>query len=281
MAGELQGKVAIVTGGARGLGQGVVEVFVEEGARVVIADLLEEEGRELAARLGDAVRFRRTDVSSRNEVQALVDYAISEFGDLDVMMNNAGISDNDSASVLDADFAAFEKIMAVNVKGVMLGTQIAARHMAKKGGGSVINTSSISGIHAGFGFFSYRASKAAVVNFTKTAACELGVHLVRVNCICPGNIPSEMGTFATAPGEDAEKQARIRQAVKDTRMNWQPLKRQGAARDIGNGALYFASDRSAQVTGQVLSIDGGATCGDAKSQIADILEARAAVEAEF
>jgi NAD(P)-dependent dehydrogenase (short-subunit alcohol dehydrogenase family) len=281
MAGELDGKVAIVTGGSRGLGQGVVEVFVEEGARVVIADLLVEEGQALAARLGDAVRFRRTDVSSREEVQALVDHAIAEFGDLDVMVNNAGISDNDAASVLDADFAAFEKIMAVNVKGVMLGTQIAARHMAKNGGGSIINTSSISGIHAGFGFFSYRASKAAVVNFTKTAACELGVHLVRVNCICPGNIPSEMGTFATAPGEEAEKQERIKQAVKDVRMGWQPLKRQGAARDIGNGALYFASDRSAQVTGQVLAIDGGATCGDPKIQIAEILAARAAVEAEF
>ncbi len=281
MAGELEGKVAIVTGGARGLGRGVVEVFVEEGARVVIADLLEEEGNAAASELGKAVRFHRTDISSRDEVQALVDFAVSEFGSLNVMMNNAGLSDNDAASVLDADFAAFEKIMAVNVKGVMLGTQIAARHMAKHGGGSVINTSSISGIHAGFGFFSYRASKAAVVNFTKTAACELGVHLVRVNCICPGNIPSEMGTFATAPGEDAAKQARIRQAVNDERMGWQPLKRQGAARDIGNGALYLASDRSAQVTGQILAIDGGATCGDAKSQIAAILEARAAAEAEF
>jgi NAD(P)-dependent dehydrogenase (short-subunit alcohol dehydrogenase family) len=281
MASELEGKVAIVTGGSRGLGQGVVEVFVEEGARVVIADLLEEEGQALAANLGDAVRFRRTDVSSREDVQALVDYAVAEFGTLDVMMNNAGISDNDSASVLDTDFAAFERIMAINVKGVMLGTQIAARHMAKNGGGSVINTSSISGIHAGFGFFSYRASKAAVVNFTKTAACELGVQLVRVNCICPGNIPSEMGTFASGPGLEDEKAARIKQAVQDVRMGWQPLKRQGAAHDIGNGALYFASDRSAQVTGQVLSIDGGATCGDPRSQIANILAARAAAEAEF
>ncbi|MDG2003768.1 MAG: SDR family oxidoreductase [Novosphingobium sp.] len=281
MAGELEGKVAIVTGGARGLGQGVVEVFAEEGARIIIADLLEDEGQALTASLGNVARFRRTDVSSREDMQALVDYAIAEFGDLDVMMNNAGISDNDAASVLDADFASFERIMAINVKGVMLGTQIAGRHMAKKGGGSVINTSSISGIHAGFGFFSYRASKAAVVNFTKTAACELGVHLVRVNCICPGNIPSEMGAFAATPGLEDEKASRIKQAVKDTRMNWQPLKRQGAPRDIANGALYFGSDRSAQVTGQILAIDGGATCGDSKSQIADILEARATVEAEF
>ncbi len=282
MANELDGKVAIITGGARGLGGATVELFVEEGAQVVIADVLEEEGRALADKLGSAVRFKHTNVSDRDAVQSLVDYAISEFGGLHVMINNAGISDDAFGSLLESDFPGFEKIMAVNVMGAMLGTQIAARHMAKNGGGSIINTSSISGIHAGFGFFSYRASKGAVVNFTKTAACELGEHLVRVNCICPGNIPSDLGTFAkpTDPAA-ADKADRIRQAVNDTRMNWQPLKRQGAGRDIANGMLYFASDRSAQVTGQVLAIDGGATAGDPKSQIADILAARAAVEAEF
>lgn len=282
MAGELEGKVAIVTGAARGLGAGIAEVFVEEGAKVVIADMMAEEGEALAGRLGSHARFRHTDVSSREAVQALVDYAIAEFDDLDVMVNNAGITDNTFARLLDADFDAFEKVMAVNVKGVMLGTQIAARHMAKKGGGSIVNTSSISGVHAGFGFFSYRASKAAVVNFTKTAACELGEHLVRVNCICPGNIPTEMGQFAK-PSDPAaaDKADRIRQAVNDARMNWQPLKRQGNPRDIANGALYFASDRAAQVTGQVLSIDGGATAGDPRSQIEDILAARAAVEEAF
>lgn len=282
MAGELAGKVAIVTGAARGLGQGVAELFVEEGAKVVIADVMAEEGQALADKLGKNARFRHTDVASRDAVQSLVDYTLAEFGDLDVMMNNAGITDNTMARLLEADFDMFEKIMAINVKGVMLGTQIAARHMAAKGGGSIINTSSISGIHAGFGFFSYRASKAAVVNFTKTAACELGEHLVRVNCICPGNIPSDMGAFAK-PSDPAaaDKAERIKQAVMDARMNWQPLKRQGSARDIANGALYFASDRSAQVTGQVLSIDGGATVGDPKSQIADILAARAAVEEDF
>lgn len=281
MASELEGKVAIVTGGARGLGAATVEVFVEEGAKVVIADLLEDEGRALADRLGDAVRFMPADVSDRDAVQALVDHAIAEFGGLHVMVNNAGITDNSVSRLLDADLDQFDKIMAVNVKGVMLGTQIAGRHMAANGGGSVINTSSISGVHAGFGFFSYRASKAAVLNFTKTAACELGEHLVRVNCICPGNIPSDMGQFAATPGLESEKAERIKQAIKDTRMNWQPLKRQGSPRDIADGMLYFASDRSAQVTGQVLSIDGGATAGDPRSQIADIMAARAAVEAEY
>ena len=152
------------------------------------------------------------------------DYAVSEFGGLHALCNNAGLSDNLFGPLLDADFGVFEKIMAVNVMGVMLGTQIAARHMAKHGGGSIINTSSISGIQPGFGFFTYRASKAAVVNFTQSAAIELGPNLIRVNCICPGNIPSEMGAYAVA--DDPEKQRRIREAVADVRMGYQPLKRQ-------------------------------------------------------
>lgn len=277
MANEMAGKVVIVTGGSRGLGRGMVELFLEEGARVVIADVLEEEGRALVSELGGAVRFKQTDVSQRDAVQALVDYAVAEFGGLDAIVNNAGLSDNAFGSLLEADFDAFERVMAVNVKGVMLGTQIAARHMARHGGGSVINVSSISGIQPGFGFFNYRASKAAVVNFTQTAAIELGVNLVRVNCICPGNIPTPMGTFAAADEDGLQK--RIQQAVNEVRMGWQPLKRQGSPRDIAEAALFLASDRSRQVSGQILSVDGAATAGMAKSLIAEIMDARAKVEA--
>ena len=280
MANELAGKVAIITGGARGLGQGMAELFVEEGAKVVIADLREEEGEALAKSLGNAARYRRCDVSSRANFQALVEFAVSELGALHVLCNNAGLSDSIFGPLLDADFSAFEKVMAVNVMGTMLGTQIAARHMAKHGGGSVINISSISGIQPGFGFFTYRASKAAVVNFTQSAAIELGPHLVRVNCICPGNIPTEMGTYAAADGQGEDKAQRIKQAITEVRMGYQPLKRQGAPRDIAEAALFFASDRSAQVTAQVMAVDGGATAGSPRSQIADILAARARVEAE-
>ncbi len=278
MANELAAKVAIVTGGARGLGQGMVELFVEEGGRVVIADLRDEEGEALAEKLGSAARYRRTDVSSREEFQALVDYAVGEFGALDVLVNNAGLSDNLFGPLMDADFSMFEKVMAVNVKGTMQGTQIAARHMAKHGGGSVINISSISGIQPGFGFFTYRASKAAVVNFTKSAAIELGPDLIRVNCICPGNIPTEMGAYAHA--EDPGKERRIREAIAEVRMGYQPLKRQGSPRDIAEAALFFASDRSRQVTAQIMAVDAGATAGSPFSQIADIMAARARVEAE-
>jgi NAD(P)-dependent dehydrogenase (short-subunit alcohol dehydrogenase family) len=278
MANELAGKVAIITGAARGLGQGMAELFVEEGAKVVIADLRDEEGEALAKSLGSNARYRRCDVSSRDEVQALVEYAVSTFGGLHALCNNAGLTDNLFGPLLDADFAIFDKIMAVNVMGVMLGTQIAARHMAKNGGGSIINTSSISGIQPGFGFFTYRASKAAVVNFTKSAAIELGPNLIRVNCICPGNIPTEMAGYAQ--GDDPDKTRRIREAIADVRMGYQPLKRQGSPRDIAEAALWFASDRSRQVTAQIMSVDAGATAGSPFSQIADIMAARAKAEAE-
>lgn len=278
MANEMAGKVVIVTGGARGLGQAMVELIVEEGGQVIIADLRDDEGEALARSLGGAVRFRRTDVSSRDDMQALIDFAVSEFGGLHAMVNNAGLTDNIFASLLDADFGVFETIMNVNVLGVMLGTQIAARRMAAHGGGAVVNIASIAGARPGFGFPVYRASKAAVMNFTQSAASELGKHLVRVNCVCPGNIPTEMGAFNNAPGEE-DLQDRIRAAVRDARMEWQPLKRQGWPRDIAEAVLFLCGNRSAQITGQVISVDGGSAACDSRSQIDDILAARAAVEA--
>jgi NAD(P)-dependent dehydrogenase (short-subunit alcohol dehydrogenase family) len=275
VTGELSGKVAIITGGANGIGRGTVELFVEEGAHVVIADVDEARGTELAARLEPNVRFKRADVSKRDEVQALVDFAVAEFGGLHVMFNNAGVSDLSYGRLLDEQFTQFERVMNVDVLGVMLGTQIAARHMAQNGGGSIINTSSIAGIKSGHGFPIYRAAKAGVVNFTRSAAIELGEYLVRVNCICPGNIPTDMGTYAApAPGMTQADLGRVQSAIRGVRMARQPLKRQGQPNDIAQAALFLACDRSQQITGQVLSVDGGATAGDARSQIQEILQAR-------
>jgi NAD(P)-dependent dehydrogenase (short-subunit alcohol dehydrogenase family) len=275
MSGELSGKVAIITGGANGLGRGTVELFVKEGADVVIADVDQTRGAELAARLGRKVRFKLADVSKRDDIQVLVDFAVAEFGGLHVMFNNAGVSDLSYGRLLDEEFTQFERVMTVNVLGVMLGTQIAARHMARNGGGSIINTSSIAGIKSGHGFPIYRAAKAGIINFSKSAAIELGEYLVRVNCICPGNIPTEMGTYAApAPGMTQADVERVQSAIREVRMARQPLKRQGQPNDIGQAALFLACDRSQQITGQVLSVDGGATAGDARSQIQEILEAR-------
>lgn len=280
MAGELAGKVAIVTGAARGIGRGIAEVFVAEGARVVIADVMEEAGRATEAELGDAATFVRCDVSRRDEVQALVDHAVATFGGLHAMVNNAGISDNAYGRLLDDDFARFEPVMQINVLGVMLGTQIAARHMARNGGGAIVNISSISGMLPGHGLPVYRASKAAVQNFSQSAAIELGEHFIRVNAICPGNVPSDMGTFKDSPGADPVKLKRISDSVMEARLNHQLIRRPGAAEDIGHCAMYLACDRATYVTGQIFAVDGGATAGAVRSQINDIVAARTSAERE-
>jgi NAD(P)-dependent dehydrogenase (short-subunit alcohol dehydrogenase family) len=277
MSNELSGKVAIITGGAAGIGRGAAELFVAEGARVIIADIDEERGRSLGAALGNAARFKYADVAKREDVQALVNFAVAEFGGLHIILNNAGMSDAAYGALLDDDFVHFERVMRVNVLGVMLGTQLAARHMAAHGGGSIINVSSIAGVQPGHGFSCYRASKAGVIHFSKSAAIELGPSLVRVNCICPGNIPTDMGTFATpAPGMTQSDGDRIQKAVRAVRMTHQPLQRQGRPDDIGQAAVFLGSDRSLQMTGQVLSVDGGASTGVVRSQIAEIMAARAA-----
>jgi NAD(P)-dependent dehydrogenase (short-subunit alcohol dehydrogenase family) len=256
---ELAGKVAVVTGGASGIGRGAVERFVAEGARVVIADVAEDLGTELAATLGPDAVFRRTDVSHPEQVGALVAAAVEKFGGLHVMVNNAGIS-GPLRRLLDEDFEDFHRIMAVNVLGVMAGTREAARHMAANGGGSIINVSSIGGIQAGGGVMTYRASKAAVIQFTKSAAIELARYEIRVNAIAPGSIPTPiLGKSAAgmAPDDLAQFEARIRQGMRDDR----PLKREGTTDDVAQAALYFATDRSCYVTGTVLPVDGGTSAG--------------------
>jgi NAD(P)-dependent dehydrogenase (short-subunit alcohol dehydrogenase family) len=180
---------------------------------------------------------------------------------------------------LDDDFRRFDLVMRVNVLGVLLGTQIAARHMAAHGGGSIINTASIAGVKPGHGFSSYRAAKAGIIQFTKSAAIELGGDLIRVNCICPGNIQTQMGTFAAPPpGMTQATVDAMQRAIAAIRMKHQPLQRQASSRDVANAALYLGSDRAAQVTGQIVCVDGGAGVGDSISQIEQIMEVRAAAE---
>jgi NAD(P)-dependent dehydrogenase (short-subunit alcohol dehydrogenase family) len=257
---ELAGKVAIVTGGASRIGRGVVERFVAEGARVVIADVEADRGEALAATLGPDALFRRTDVSDPEQVGALVAAAVEKFGGLHVMVNDAGVSGTMHRRFFDDDLADFHRVMAVNVLGVMAGTRDAARHMAANGGGSIINVSSIGGIQAGGGVMTYRASKAAVIQFTKCAAIELAQYEIRVNAIVPGNIPTALVAKSAAnmdPEEIERFETKIRQTMRDDR----PLEREGTPDDIAEAALYFATDRSRYVTGTVLPVDGGTVAG--------------------
>jgi NAD(P)-dependent dehydrogenase (short-subunit alcohol dehydrogenase family) len=257
---ELDGKVAIVTGGASGIGRATVERFVAEGARVVIADVETDRGEDLAAALGTDAIFRRIDVSDPEQVGALVSAAVDQFGGLHTMVNNAGVSGTMHRRFLDDDLADFHRVMAVNVLGVMAGTRDAARHMAYSGGGSIINMTSIGGIQAGGGVMTYRASKAAVIQFTKSAAIELAHYEIRVNAIAPGNIPTPL-LKTSATNIDPEELERYEAGIRETMRADRPLKREGTPDDIAEAALYFASDRSRYVTGTVLPVDGGTVAG--------------------
>jgi NAD(P)-dependent dehydrogenase (short-subunit alcohol dehydrogenase family) len=257
---DLGGKVAIVTGGASGIGRGTVEKFVAEGARVVIADVAADRGDALASALGPDAFFRRADVSDPEQVGALVAAAVEKFGGLHIMVNNAGVSGTMHRRFLEDDLADFHRIMAVNVLGVMAGTRDAARHMAAHGGGSIINMTSIGGIQAGGGLMTYRASKAAVIQFTKSAAIELAYYEIRVNAIAPGNIPTPLLKTSAVDMDPAELE-RYEAGIRETMRADRPLKREGTTDDIAEAALYFASDRSRYVTGTVLPVDGGTVAG--------------------
>jgi len=241
----LAGQVAIITGGASGLGRASVELFVAQGARVVIADVNVDQGQSLASTLGDAATFKQTDVANAQQMRELVDFAIAHFGDLHIMFNNAGISGAVHNSFLEDDLADFHRVIDVNLYGVMVGSRLAGRHMAKQGRGSIINTSSIAGIKPGLPLITYRAAKAGVIHYTKSIARELGAYGVRANCIAPGHIPAAQTFY------DMEEMVR----------RMQPLRRQGAPVDVANAALYLASELSAQVTGLVLPVDGGSNLG--------------------
>ncbi|WIM86088.1 SDR family oxidoreductase [Candidatus Mycobacterium wuenschmannii] len=260
MVNELTGKVAIVTGGASGIGAGIAEKFLTEGARVVIADVEEDRGERFAESLGGDVVFRRTDVSDQAQVTALVDSTVESFGRLDVMVNNAGVSSKMHRSFLDDDLADFQRVMSVNVLGVMAGTRDAARQMASTGGGSIINLSSIGGIQAGGGVMSYRASKAAVIMFTQSSAIELAHFDVRVNAIAPGSIPTPILASSNS-GKSREELEIFEQKIRAQMRADRPLQREGTPEDVAEAALYLAGDRSRYVTGTVMRVDGGTAAG--------------------
>lgn len=262
MSNELDGKVAMVTGGAAGLGEGMSRRFAAEGATVLIADVDGDAGRALADDIGSNAVFVDADVSQLDQISGLVSTAVERFGGLHVMVNNAGVSSTMHRSIFDDDFADFEKVMAVNLRAVMAGTRDAARQMREAGtGGSIINITSIGGILAGGGVLTYRASKAAVIQFTKSAAIELAHYEIRVNAIAPGNIRTAIVRKSAAAGEDLEKLEEFEAKIRETMRNDRPLTREGTAEDVAEAALYFATDRSRYVTGTVLPVDGGTVAG--------------------
>lgn len=250
MADELAGKVAVVTGGASGLGRAMVERFAAEGARVVVADIDAKLGEALATELGDAAAFQPTDVTDAEAVQTLVDTTVERFGGLHVMVNNAGVGST-MARFLHDDLTDFRRVMDIDVLGVLLGSQRAARHMKGHGGGSIVNVSSTAGLDAGAALVTYRAAKAAVIHASRSIALDVAQYGIRVNCLVPGQIRTAMTTY------DMD-------AVRELT---QPLNREGRPEDVAEAALFLASDRSAQITGVALPVDGGTTAGPPASQL--------------
>ncbi|WP_327400362.1 SDR family oxidoreductase [Streptomyces sp. NBC_01288] len=247
---EFAEKVVIVTGGAGGIGRATAERFVAEGARVVVADVDAEAGASVAQSLGDRAAFRRTDVTDAQQVGELVEFTVDRFGGLHVMCNNAGVSGS-LRRFLDDDLRDFQRVVSVDLFGVMLGSRYAALHMVGHGGGVIVNVASAAGIDPGTGMLPYRAAKAGVAHFTRCLAVELGEHGVRANCVAPANIATEINA------------AFDKAAV--TRL--QPLARQGRPADVAEAVLYLAGDRAAQLTGVVLPVDGGMSTGTPASRV--------------
>jgi NAD(P)-dependent dehydrogenase (short-subunit alcohol dehydrogenase family) len=249
---RLQNKVAVITGGANGMGRATTMRFLEEGASVVIADYNEDTGKQtlaIAAERGfrEQVRFIRTDVAKEPEVAAMIDLAVSEFGRLDIVFNNAGVG-GALGPIWDVEVEEWDYTFDVLAKGVFLGIKHAARAMKRLGrGGSIINTASIAGLSGGGGPLVYSAAKAAVINLTRAAALQLASDRIRVNAICPGGVLTPL----TDRGNPAAAAKRMEQ--------FQPWPEHGKPEHIAGAALFLASDDSAFVTGEALVVDGGLT----------------------
>jgi 3-oxoacyl-[acyl-carrier protein] reductase len=242
MDGLLAGKSAVVTGGAQGIGLEIARLFVEHGARVVIADLDAERIAAAVAELGDAAVGAVCDVTDEESVASAVERAVGAFGALDVWVNNAGITRD--ASLRNMTPQDFDAVINVHLKGGWLGVRAAAAVMRERGGGSIINMSSLSGKSGNPGQTNYSAAKAGIVGLTKSAAKELAHKGVRVNAIQPGLIRTPM-TDAMKPEVFAEREAAI------------PMKRAGEPREVAGAALFLASDLSSYMTGAVLEVGGG------------------------
>jgi NAD(P)-dependent dehydrogenase (short-subunit alcohol dehydrogenase family) len=260
--GVLNEKVAIITGGTSGIGARTAELFVSEGADVIIAGRRVAQGETLAARLGGRARFMRADVSAERDVEALVGHAAERFGRLDCLVNCAG-EGGSPGGIATLDLASLWRTMAVHLGGVALGMKHAAPVMACQGSGSIVNVASIGGRLGGWTFLDYSAAKAAVITLTRCVAGELGAQGVRVNSISPG--PILTGIFGKGAGVDpaeADRSAAKLGPVFTARLEmWQPLQRPGVPDDVAPAALWLASDASSFVTGQDLAIDGGISAG--------------------
>lgn len=255
---KLDGKVAVITGGAYGIGEATVKLFIDEGARVVFGDIEDERGKKLAAELGDGALFQHTDVSSEDDIKALIGLAVDKFGQLDIMFNNAGYG-GPNFPIDETPIDEYDKAMQVLLRAVVIGTKYAVQQMKKRKSGSIISTSSVSGLQAGFAPHTYSMAKAGIIQMTKTTSTEVGEFGIRVNCICPGGIAT--GIFGKGLGLPREAAEKVIEIMKPGLAAAQPIKKAGLPEDIAKAALWLASDDSSFVSGHALVVDGALTAG--------------------
>ncbi len=253
-SGRLDKKVAIITGAASGIGRGVAELFLQEGAKVIIADINDDIGMKAANELGENARFKKTDVTSESDITALVDFAVSEFGQLDIMHNNAGAF-GVRGELLGIDTDSFDATFALLVRSVFLGMKHAGTVMKKQGSGVILNTASISATTPGYGPHIYQAAKAAVLQLTKSVALEFAEYNIRVNSISPGGVYTPLISNALGIDEDTTND------ISDFMATTMPLNRVGTPLDIARGALFLCSDEASFITAQNLIIDGAEATG--------------------
>ena len=248
---QLQDKVAIITGAATGIGRATAVLFAREGASVVVADINEGDAQRTVADIedgGGSARFVRTDVSEAEDVRTLMERAAEEMGGIDVIVNNAGAQR--SGAVTEFEESEWNLLMRVNPRSCFLGAKYGVPYLRERGGGSIVNVSSLAGLKGGPGMTAYSASKGAIIAFTRALAEELAPDNIRANSVCPGWIDTPFNEPAIEfMGGRAQQEEMVQQTV--------PLKRQGTPEEIAPGILYLASDASSYVTGQELVIDGG------------------------
>ena len=258
---RLDNKVAVITGGCSGIGLATVELFVAEGARVLIADIQDERGQALAARLGDAARYQHCDVTNEAQIAATMQAAMDGFGALDIVFNNAGAG-GARETIEEMTGELWDRTQALLLRSVALGMRYAVPHM-KGRGGAIVNTSSVSALEAGAAPIAYSAAKAAVLHLSKLAAAELARYGIRVNAICPGFILTDIFTSSLGMSDNAAAQANA--GLRALSPHAQPLAMPGSPEHIAQACLYLASDAAAFVTGTHLVVDGGLTIGPRSS----------------
>lgn len=259
MSDQFKGKVAVVTGGASGIGRATVELLVTKGCKVMVGDLHEPSGQAMVEALGsEHVGFRRCDVANFDDVQALMEAAASVFGGLDILVNNAGMGSEICTSV-DLSPETWRRVIAVDLDSVFFGCKAAIPFMRQRQGGAVVNIASISGLGGDYGFNAYNAAKGAVVNYTRSLAMDHAVDHIRVNAVCPGLVATRLTAFMDKKGILPELTKTI------------PMKRIGQAEEIAQVVVFLASEDASYMTGSIVVVDGGQTASTGNTDLGALM----------